>query len=69
MKRRWINIVNHVATMAEKRKPRLLSFGFTISSEGPLIEEFKTNAIVERWFSQKRTVKYAGWPNAIQLPQ
>lgn len=32
-------------------------------------DESGTNAVVERWFSQKRTVIYAGWPNAIQLPQ
>ena len=38
-----------------------------ISSEGPRIEDFKTNPCVERWFSWKRTVKYAGWPNAIQV--
>jgi hypothetical protein len=40
-----------------------------ISGEGPPIEDFKTNPCVERWFAQKHSVKYAGWPNAIQLLQ
>ena len=38
-----------------------------ISSEGPRIQDFKRNPCVERWFSQKRAVKYAGWADAIQL--
>lgn len=67
---RTISAVNRIKSDVRScLDPTTVEALIRISSEGPPIEEFKTNAVVERWFSQKRTVKYAGWPNAIQLPQ